>query len=69
MSLLYNSSYPTRRERYTCDYGACIDLANKCNSKIECHDESDETTCQYLEVPEPLLVYLYPRYLSSMPAG
>ena len=53
MSLPSNRSYPTRRERYTCDYGACIDLANKCNSKIECHDESDETTCQYLEVPVP----------------
>ena len=35
---------------YTCDSGACIDLANKCNSKIECLDESDETNCQYLEV-------------------
>ena len=35
---------------YTCDSGACIALANKCNSKIECLDESDETNCQYLEV-------------------
>ena len=37
-------------ESYTCDYGTCIPLANKCNSKIDCWDESDEGSCQYLEV-------------------
>ena len=41
---------PPPLQVYTCDSGACIDLANKCNSKIECTDESDETNCQYLEV-------------------
>ena len=31
--------------------GACIPLANKCNSKIDCfEDESDESHCSYLEV-------------------
>merc|ERR1719206_1706395 len=38
-------------ETFTCDSGACIPLANKCNSKIDCEDESDESQCAYLEVP------------------
>jgi hypothetical protein len=40
---------------YTCDFGECVLLANKCNSKIDCHDESDETDCQYLEVTRQML--------------
>ena len=38
-------------ETFTCNTGACIPLANKCNSKIDCEDESDESQCTYLEVP------------------
>ena len=30
--------------------GDCIPLANKCNSRIDCEDESDESSCSYLEV-------------------
>ena len=37
-------------ETFTCNSGACIPLANKCNSKIDCEDESDESQCAYLEV-------------------
>ena len=37
-------------ESYTCDYGECIPLSKKCNSKIDCKDGSDERSCQYLEV-------------------
>ena len=38
-------------ETFTCNTGSCIPLANKCNSKIDCGDESDESQCTYLEVP------------------
>merc|ERR1719317_1525005 len=38
-------------ETFTCNTGSCIPLANKCNSKIDCADESDESQCTYLEVP------------------
>ena len=31
--------------------GACIHLANKHNSKIDCVDKLDESQCTYLEVP------------------
>jgi len=54
-------------EVYTCDSGACIALANKCNSKIECSDESDETNCQYLEVPPLYAGQLSPRSVTPGP--
>ena len=53
LKLTNNRQFPPDscpREFYTCDYGACIPLANKCNSKIDCIDESDESSCNYLEV-------------------
>ena len=60
--------------------GACIPLANKCNSKIDCiQDESDESHCSYLEVSAlilpptlrpsdpPILKSLTASILESMP--
>ena len=37
-------------ETFTCKSGDCIPLANKCNSRIDCDDASDELSCSYLEV-------------------
>jgi len=53
-------------ETFTCDSGACIPLANKCNSKIDCfEDESDESHCSYLEVPPNYAGQLSPRSTGS----
>ena len=37
-------------QMYTCDSGHCIQLADKCNSKLDCQDGSDERNCLYLQV-------------------
>ena len=42
-------SYP-HRPYSSFHLGECIPLANKCNSRIDCDDESDESSCSYLEV-------------------
>ena len=47
----------TYNKRVPFSSGACIPLANKCNSKIDCsEDESDESSCSYLEVILQLLL-------------
>ena len=37
-------------EMFTCKSGGCIPLANKCNSRVDCEDGSDELSCSYLQV-------------------
>ena len=36
-------------EMFTCKSGGCIPLANKCNSRVDCDDGSDELSCSYLQ--------------------
>ena len=33
---------------YTCSSGECIDLANRCNTELDCADKTDEQYCDYL---------------------
>ena len=34
--------------KYTCNSGYCIPLYQKCNTELNCEDESDEQNCNYL---------------------
>ncbi|XP_047737922.1 uncharacterized protein LOC125178375, partial [Hyalella azteca] len=36
---------------YTCDDGSCIDLRKKCDLRVDCPDNSDETKCTLLSIP------------------
>ncbi|XP_023348145.1 uncharacterized protein LOC111716869 [Eurytemora carolleeae] len=54
-------------ESFTCSSGECIPLANKCNSKIDCTDESDESQCNYLQVPDIYSGHLGPRSKGNQP--
>ncbi|GJQ69379.1 hypothetical protein Trydic_g9525 [Trypoxylus dichotomus] len=33
------------KDKFRCQYGGCIDKAGRCNSTVECPDESDEALC------------------------
>ena len=48
------TSCPT--EMFTCKSGGCIPLANKCNSRVDCDDGSDELSCSYLQVGTKFLL-------------
>ncbi|XP_069977730.1 uncharacterized protein [Penaeus vannamei] len=36
---------------YTCADGNCIDLSLRCNLRIDCPDESDESLCSVVDIP------------------
>ena len=36
--------------QYTCDEGSCIELSKKCDLRVDCPDQSDETGCTLLDI-------------------
>ena len=38
--------------QFTCGYGKCIDLSNRCDKKKDCNDESDESSCEIVKLDE-----------------
>ncbi|CAB4061993.1 unnamed protein product [Lepeophtheirus salmonis] len=46
MYLTLSNCYP---EKFTCDSGSCIPVAEKCDTIVTCEDESDEQNCSYLK--------------------
>ncbi|XP_042208523.1 uncharacterized protein LOC121856845 [Homarus americanus] len=44
---------------YTCDEGTCINLTQRCDLRVDCPDNTDETGCDKLSRP--------PEYLHSLP--
>ena len=38
--------------QFTCGYGKCIDLSRRCDKKKDCDDESDEKSCQLVQIDE-----------------
>ncbi|XP_067665297.1 atrial natriuretic peptide-converting enzyme-like [Haliotis asinina] len=38
-----------RSDQFRCDSGQCVDGSSRCNRKIECFDQSDETSCSDCE--------------------
>ncbi len=45
ITLTFSSCFP---EMFTCQNGDCIPLAKKCDTNLDCLDESDESDCSYL---------------------
>ncbi|XP_069167656.1 LOW QUALITY PROTEIN: uncharacterized protein [Procambarus clarkii] len=37
---------------FTCADGSCIDLAKRCDLRIDCPDDSDEAVCSILDIPQ-----------------
>ena len=46
---------------YDCNDGICIPIGERCDSKFDCLDHSDESACQVIDVPTS--------YLRHVPAG
>ena len=46
---------------YGCDDGGCIPIENRCDSKFDCIDRSDESVCYIIEVPTS--------YIRHVPSG
>ena len=46
---------------YNCNDGGCIPIQERCNSRLDCGDGSDESQCRMIEVPNT--------YLRHVPAG
>ena len=37
--------------KFTCNDGSCIDLIKKCDLRVDCSDQSDESNCTLLDPP------------------
>ena len=46
---------------YNCDDGTCIPIKDRCDSKFDCMDRSDESACHMIAVPTS--------YIRHVPAG
>ena len=46
---------------YNCNDGGCISIEERCDSKFDCMDRSDESDCKIIDVPTS--------YLRHVPAG
>ena len=44
--LTFSQCFP---DKFTCTSGHCIDLKNRCNTKYDCKDKSDEEDCVFLK--------------------
>ena len=64
--VLLNLNACDEGKEYNCEDGSCIDSERRCDSKIDCHDASDESNCRkiltgntYLKhIPGEVLFYL-----------
>ena len=45
---------------FTCDDGSCIALSRKCDLRVDCPDQSDETNCTLLDIHSGYSVFLPP---------
>ena len=39
-------------EQFTCNSGHCVDMAHRCDNKVDCTDRSDEKECARVDIPE-----------------
>jgi len=48
-------------DKFTCDNGECLELSHRCNTAVDCADESDEYLCDYLVFGSNYAKELIPR--------
>ena len=49
---------------YNCQDGSCIPIEQRCDSKFDCYDDSDEAECNKMVIPESYLRHVPGRWRS-----
>ncbi|XP_042894047.1 uncharacterized protein LOC122267911 [Penaeus japonicus] len=58
-----------RDNEYSCRDGTCISLEKRCDLRVDCPDNSDETSCDKLVPPQDYLLQLPPPGITPGPLG
>ena len=45
-------------KEYNCKDGSCVRIEERCNSKIDCFDASDESDCDIISIPKSYLKHV-----------
>ena len=52
-------------DQFTCDNGLCIDILDRCNSRPDCFDLSDEFQCRKIDPGPSYQTYIAPPPINS----
>ncbi|XP_064100869.1 uncharacterized protein LOC135211492 [Macrobrachium nipponense] len=53
--------------QFTCADGTCINLTSRCDLRVDCPDQSDESACSLLDIPEGYHTDIPPPYVKGEP--
>ena len=57
-----NLEFYLQKGKFTCDDGHCIDIIKRCDSLVDCSDQSDEIDCYSIVIPGIYNPYLSPTF-------
>ena len=57
-SILLNLNACDDLNEYNCQDGSCVAIEQRCDSKFDCFDDSDERGCNKIEIPKSYLKHV-----------